>query len=604
MSKYLVRFGILVSMLFSLLAVTPITPVGASGVIVVNTNTSNILSDSLCTLREAITAANTDAAYKGCSAGSGTDTITFAADYTITLTNQLPDITTPIIISGKGVKKTIVQAAATAGSATKRLFFITSTGNLTLKNMTLRNGRCNGTCASAGTTSSVKDGGAIYLKKGKLTLSSVALTGNRANGTGGAIYGDAGSTLTITNSTIYDNSTGDDGGALFLYNMTTNISGSTFNGNSTTGANAPSDGGAIYNLASEGKGTLTISNSTFSGNVANAGSGGAIHNNANGVGPYGTASVTITNSTIVENSAGGTSYYGGGLFDMVSSGFPSSTAPMKLYNTIVYGNTVAVGGDDPNCRAMNDGASIITNSNNLFEDIANDCPAGASDVIGTVALSAIVGPLASNGGATQTRAISNSSLALDAGKDAICAAAPISNLDQRGTARPQGAHCDIGAYEYVPTELLRNGGFNDYPDGTIVIPTNWIASGFAAGDGKNTATKQEGTASVKITGASGATKTLTQSVATPGSAGEKLAFSFWVRGSNIPTSGVCRGSVIFYNSTIVVGTKAVNCPTGTFAFAMKTLSVTAPATYTSVVVKFTYSKSSGTVWFDLASLMR
>jgi len=38
-------------------------------------------------------------------------------------------------------------------------------------------------------------------------------------------------------------------------------------------------------------------------------------------------------------------------------------------------------------------------------------------------------------------------LAIDAGDDAICAAAPIGNLDQRGVARPQYTHCDIGAYE-------------------------------------------------------------------------------------------------------------------------------------------------------------
>ena len=31
----------------------------------------------------------------------------------------------------------------------------------------------------------------------------------------------------------------------------------------------------------------------------------------------------------------------------------------------------------------------------------------------------------------------------------VCAAAPVNNLDQRGIARPQYVHCDIGAYEYV-----------------------------------------------------------------------------------------------------------------------------------------------------------
>jgi hypothetical protein len=42
------------------------------------------------------------------------------------------------------------------------------------------------------------------------------------------------------------------------------------------------------------------------------------------------------------------------------------------------------------------------------------------------------------------------SAAIDAATDAICAAPPVNNRDQRGITRPQGAHCDIGAYEALP----------------------------------------------------------------------------------------------------------------------------------------------------------
>jgi len=37
--------------------------------------------------------------------------------------------------------------------------------------------------------------------------------------------------------------------------------------------------------------------------------------------------------------------------------------------------------------------------------------------------------------------------AIDAGDDAICTAAPVSNTSQNGLTRPQGAHCDIGSFE-------------------------------------------------------------------------------------------------------------------------------------------------------------
>jgi len=39
------------------------------------------------------------------------------------------------------------------------------------------------------------------------------------------------------------------------------------------------------------------------------------------------------------------------------------------------------------------------------------------------------------------------SAAIDAANDATCAAAPVNGRDQRGVTRPQGAHCDIGAFE-------------------------------------------------------------------------------------------------------------------------------------------------------------
>ena len=50
----------------------------------------------------------------------------------------------------------------------------------------------------------------------------------------------------------------------------------------------------------------------------------------------------------------------------------------------------------------------------------------------------------------RTHALLSGSPAINAGDDAICAASPVNNLDQRGETRPQGSHCDIGAYEAIP----------------------------------------------------------------------------------------------------------------------------------------------------------
>jgi hypothetical protein len=69
----------------------------------------------------------------------------------------------------------------------------------------------------------------------------------------------------------------------------------------------------------------------------------------------------------------------------------------------------------------------------------------------------LLGPLSNNGGVTQTHALLPGSPAIDVGDNTICAAAPISGIDQRGTTRPQDgdgdgtAHCDLGAVERMAT---------------------------------------------------------------------------------------------------------------------------------------------------------
>ena len=104
---------VILALFLSLLggAVT-VTPAYAASIIV-NSNADTVAVDGSCTLREAIANANTDAATNvDCFAGSGADTITFNADYTITLAgSQLPAITSTITITGNGPTKTILQAS-------------------------------------------------------------------------------------------------------------------------------------------------------------------------------------------------------------------------------------------------------------------------------------------------------------------------------------------------------------------------------------------------------------------------------------------------------------------------------------------------------------
>lgn len=80
----------------------------AAGVITVNSAADIVVDDGQCTLREAITAANTDTASGSmtgeCAAGSGADTIAFniggGGAQTITLAAYLPNITTAMTVDG------------------------------------------------------------------------------------------------------------------------------------------------------------------------------------------------------------------------------------------------------------------------------------------------------------------------------------------------------------------------------------------------------------------------------------------------------------------------------------------------------------------------
>ena len=81
-------------------------------------------ADGLCTLREAITAANSDAASGAtpgeCAAGSGTDTIDMTTlNGTIVLTAELPNITSSVTLAGPGQSQLTI-----SGNNSVRVFWV------------------------------------------------------------------------------------------------------------------------------------------------------------------------------------------------------------------------------------------------------------------------------------------------------------------------------------------------------------------------------------------------------------------------------------------------------------------------------------------------
>lgn len=280
------------------------------------------------------------------------------------------------------------------------------------------------------------------------------------------------------NTTIYNNSgesviiSGNNASRVFNIN-----SGKTANiiGLSITGGNTSGDGAGILN-----DGALTIVNSTLSNNAA-ANDGGAISTTAT------STSLTLINTTISGNSAGGS---GGAV--IVLGGTATSI------NSTITNNTA-----DSDSNALGDGGGIrahagtITLKNTIVAGNVNEVSDVADDISGTVdtassfnligtggaggltngvnnnqvGVFAGLGPLANNGGTTQTHAPSLTSLAVEAGSNAnlpvdtfdLDGDANVSEtlpVDQRGPGFPRVADSqdvnitqtvDIGAFELHPS---------------------------------------------------------------------------------------------------------------------------------------------------------
>src|SRR5262249_49964251 len=170
-------------------------------------------------------------------------------------------------------------------------------------------------------------------------------------------------------------------------------------------------------LLAEGS-TLAVENSTISGNIA-SGPGGGINFPGGGTG-------VIRNSTVAFNTA----TTGGGVFVKASS----SPAAVTLLSTIVADNAVGATGVGPDVLGK------VTAAFSLVENVAATAflPGSANNVLG---VDPLLGPLADNGGPTQTHALLAGSPAINHGANPDGLA-----FDQRGPgfARARGAAADIG----------------------------------------------------------------------------------------------------------------------------------------------------------------
>ena len=300
-----------------------------------------------------------------------------------------------------------------------------------------------------------------------VNLTALALVHGHATLSGGAgIYNAGPATIYVTDSTIAANDYGGGGGG---------------------------GGGGILNA-----GILEMSDSTVAGNTA-----------ARGGGILNGGTLEMSGSTVAGNTA---PYGGGGILND-----PGDT--LTLADSILGGNSAAT---RPDCSG-----SLTSGGHNLIQDTAGCAGAGPTDLTG---VGPALGPLAHNGGPTQTMALLPGSPAIGLGYDCVDTGRPNTPAtDQRGFGRPHApATCDAGAYEYAGTPLTLALALAASPDGAVTTGSSVTATVTV---GNYTATTQTVALALALTSQSHQTSTRTATlILAPGQVqvhAETYAITMW-----------------------------------------------------------------------------
>jgi hypothetical protein len=413
------------------------------------------------------------------------DTIGFANGVTtVTLTSGELLVQKSLTISGPGPTSLTVQRSTASGTPGFGIFRI-STGNVTLSGVKITNGDRNSPTSGY----AFAYGGGIFNEStGIVTVVNCTITANTVsalNGSGGGIFNgftNAGGTMNVSNSTISDNTTGDNGGgAGIMNNATITLTNCVIN-NNTAGVQY-GGGGGIGN-----SGILQLTDCTVTGNSARAGGGIStgksaivanctISNNSATLGPgggdggggisNGNGTVSLTNCTLDANMArfGGAvsnqAYYytTNALFTITNCTFNQNigTGEGAVYNypkdasdntagkaEIDIVNTILRSGSTVNF--VPNGGIILSRGNNISDDAAGGdngtSPGGVLNANGDLRnTDPRLDTLKDNGGPTKTVALIAGSPAIDHGNDSF---AP--STDQRGFGRVGTS--DVGAFEF------------------------------------------------------------------------------------------------------------------------------------------------------------
>jgi CSLREA domain-containing protein len=427
--------------------------------ITVTTHADGLAADGACSLREALLAADTDAAVSGCPAGSGADTVVLGSGtYAVEGTGPFM-IGSAVTVAGRGASSTFV-----SGARRSEVFFIQTAAEHTpvvLRDLTVTGGAAHdgadGTNVNGGehvTGERGDPGGGIFLNLAELTLQDAAVTGNRAGDGGDAAEGSPG-----------DGGPGGIGGGIdnlgFLRLVRSTVSGNWAGAGGTgLSGGAGGDGGGIA-----GNGEITAVDSLIAGNTAgpggagtdasgSGGDGGGLESSATDVG------IDLTSTLLTGNraGAGGPGAAGGSGGQIHAPGTATTLSFVTARGGSAGAGTPAGAAAE---LALGPGSSL---ANTIVDAVAAGACSGAP-VNGGHNLTAFAGcpgamgdPQLGGDGAPLVH-----SPAVDAAASDGCP-----DTDVHGTARPQGVGCDIGAVEALAAAPVATPGsvdFGTFPGG-------------------------------------------------------------------------------------------------------------------------------------------
>ena len=303
------------------------------------------------------------------------------------------DITDALTIRGAGARETTVD-----GGGLDRVFSIGTSTTAFISDMTITGGDPTG----GGTATGIGMGGAVF-NQGTVALDRLRLVANTADG-GGAVFSTPRTFITIRDSLLADNRAVEGGAIRF------------------------DSGGEVVNSTITGNVLVTRAEAALLPDEISGYGGGIDHRGGN--------DVAIVNSTITNNhaiKAGGGVNSGQGYVPVSPD---VALGRVRLRNSIVAGNTDEEGPSD--CHVS---AQVIESTGHNLDSDGSCFLTSRRDLPGRDPL---LGPLADNGGPSETAIPLAGSPAIDAGAADGCP-----QRDQRGVARPQRSACDIGAAEYV-----------------------------------------------------------------------------------------------------------------------------------------------------------